>query len=554
MSDDVKVSTFAKTDSISQAKRLAQYVSRLKKEGYVYTTIDTSFRKSDTLCHFIYTGKKFKFNPVIDDSISRQLVDWLGINLKSSYDMRQKEELEKKMLQKFSKNGYPFAKIEFDSLTTRGDTIAYILTLNSFDFIIFDTLKVYPDNVISKKFLYRYLDIEPSSPYNHEKVLNSKKNLQNLAYLKLKRDPSVSFINKKAIVNLAFEKVKANRFDFIIGLLPNTENGVRKWLVTGDVTAEFQNLLNVGEYSYFNFKRLKPENQELSVKFSMPYIFDLPVGPDVDFKLLKNSDTNLDLTSRIGFRYHLKGLNQLSVYWDVFNSSLINIDSTSILASKKLPSNLDVNYNGGGAKIDLYAIDYLYNPTQGWTININSSIGSRRILENYQISSLKNEFINFESAYDTIPKNNLQFTSSIDGSYYLKSGTVGTVRLGLYGIYKFSNSNFLLNELYRYGGNRNLKGFDEEAFRVDRAILLDIEYRFILNKDSYLSLPFFQYSKFRSLADNIFSTHQAMSIGLGISFSTPAGLFNVSFAAGKLDDSAFDFNNAKIHFGYLNRF
>ncbi|WP_315820083.1 hypothetical protein [Paraflavitalea speifideaquila] len=45
-----------------------------------------------------------------------------------------------------------------------------------------------------------------------------------------------------------------------------------------------------------------------------------------------------------------------------------------------------------------------------------------------------------------------------------------------------------------------------------------------------------------------------MGLGLGMAFETKAGIFNISYAAGKRDDAKFNLRQAKIHFGYVNYF
>jgi len=45
-----------------------------------------------------------------------------------------------------------------------------------------------------------------------------------------------------------------------------------------------------------------------------------------------------------------------------------------------------------------------------------------------------------------------------------------------------------------------------------------------------------------------------LGVGLGIAFETKAGIFNMSYAVGKRDDSNFNLRQAKIHLGYVNFF
>jgi hemolysin activation/secretion protein len=162
--------------------------------------------------------------------------------------------------------------------------------------------------------------------------------------------------------------------------------------------------------------------------------------------------------------------------------------------------------------------------------------------------------VDFEALYDSLSTSNLQAQAEVDFSYFIPTGRVGALKLSLNGLYKYNSSTLLTNELIRVGGNRNLRGFDEESFFVDRYFMFTTEYRFILDKNSFLSLPFIHVAHMRRRVDDVDITDTPIGVGLGISFSTPAGLFNVSFAAGKEMSRGFDFNNTKVHFGYLSRF
>jgi len=45
-----------------------------------------------------------------------------------------------------------------------------------------------------------------------------------------------------------------------------------------------------------------------------------------------------------------------------------------------------------------------------------------------------------------------------------------------------------------------------------------------------------------------------MGTGLGMAFETKAGIFNISYALGKRNDTQFNFHDAKIHLGYVSFF
>jgi len=110
------------------------------------------------------------------------------------------------------------------------------------------------------------------------------------------------------------------------------------------------------------------------------------------------------------------------------------------------------------------------------------------------------------------------------------------------------------NELFRIGGNRLLRGFDEQSILTDFYAIATAEFRVILDQNSFLSFPFIDYGRVNSLRDGNRSWENTIGAGIGLNFATGAGIFNVSFAIGRRDDVPVDFSNAKIHFGYVSLF
>ena len=110
------------------------------------------------------------------------------------------------------------------------------------------------------------------------------------------------------------------------------------------------------------------------------------------------------------------------------------------------------------------------------------------------------------------------------------------------------------NEQFRIGGNRLLRGFDEEFFFVTRYAVGTLEYRLLLGQNAYLYL-FGDYAWALDKTPERNETFFPYGIGSGITFETKAGLFGVSLAFGGISGrQALDFASPKVHFGYVSRF
>jgi len=157
-------------------------------------------------------------------------------------------------------------------------------------------------------------------------------------------------------------------------------------------------------------------------------------------------------------------------------------------------------------------------------------------------------------AYDTLSLTNIQFSSEFRGSFFVPVRNFGTIRLGLDAGIRLVNGRVVENELFRIGGNRLLRGFDELSIFSDAYAVGTAEFRLILDRDSYLTLPFFDVARLRYYNEGVPAMDTALGVGLGLNFATRVGIFNVAFAAGNRLGMGFDFQNTKVHFGYTNLF
>ena len=117
------------------------------------------------------------------------------------------------------------------------------------------------------------------------------------------------------------------------------------------------------------------------------------------------------------------------------------------------------------------------------------------------------------------------------------------------------NDQLFNNEAYRIGGFRSMRGFDEESIFSTSYAILRSELRFQLDKDGYV-FGFYDGAWFENSSLNRIGVRRdlAQSFGVGTSFGTTAGIFNLSYALGSQRGNPFLIRTAKIHFGYTSVF
>jgi len=171
-------------------------------------------------------------------------------------------------------------------------------------------------------------------------------------------------------------------------------------------------------------------------------------------------------------------------------------------------------------------------------------------LKNEKILQLNDSTFSYGSLYDSLKLKVAQYKINGSAAIYLPIGGRAGVNGGA-----IISENIFENERYRIGGNKLLRGFDEESIWAGFYFIATIEYRYLLGQNSY----FYLFMDGANVKDNIIGPTRDknyLGFGAGMTFETKAGIFGISYALGKLlePDNPIDFRSAKIHFGYVNHF
>lgn len=544
------------TDSIEFARLLQDDLVDLWSEGYVLSVCDTIFMRDSSFFARIYIGKQYTFGDVSISDNDLALVSAAGLKNVRWKDKTLSVDLisqyAETMLTYLEDNGYPFAKVRLDSTTISEGNVNTHLAVTRHKFVPFDSLALLGEVDIREGYMARYLNIKAKDPYSRSKINDIEKRIGDLTFIDLDSTAIIKFANNVAQVQLYLKPKKASRFDFLIGVLPSSEDGERKFSIIGEFTGEMYNKLGQGEYIFANLQS-RPETKVLDVRFKYPYLFDWPLGIDLKGGIFFNEKFRETIWDA-GVLYQFDGGASLKASWNNKTSRLIDIDTASILLNEKLPNQLDIAYNGGGLEYSYQNLDYRFNPTKGWELRVNGTVGLKKIIKNNTIEKLSRPGIDYVEAYDTLKLNTLQTEANLSTAFYIPAFNIGTFKLGIEGGMQYNEAKIYENELYRIGGNSLLRGFDEQSILTSLYLVNTAEFRLLLDRNSYLSFPFIDYGLTRITIDDEEKWDTAISVGMGINFSTPAGIFNVSFAAGRRLDNPFDFGNTKIHFGYVSLF
>jgi hypothetical protein len=315
------------------------------------------------------------------------------------------------------------------------------------------------------------------------------------------------------------------------------------------------NAFGRGESLELRFSQLQPRTTQVYVKAAYPYLFGIPFGLDGEFNLYRNDTLYLDVKEQIGLQYLFTGGNYLKVFFRNESNSILSVDTLQIKETRQLPPYLDVNTKFYGIEYRFEQLDYRFNPRKGTALFFNGQAGNRIIKENAAIVGLTDPSeptFSFSSLYDSLEEKETQYRlhGTLDKFWQISRRSTFKTSYNGGGII---SSKIFLNELYRIGGFRLLRGFDEESILVSEYHVLTAEYHYLIGQNSFFYL-FFDGAYVENLSISPTVNDTPFGFGAGINFETRAGIFGLSYALGSQQGNPIEFRSAKIHFGYINYF
>jgi len=531
-------------DSLSREHMSKVLIQELHHEGFLLARIAEREIRSGTLYVTLHTGERYQWVGLYPGNVKDDLL------IKSGYDERifngkplsfkKVTDIFEGVISTLEDNGYPFASIRLDSLYQEGTNISAALHYEAGPFITFDTLKlVGSGSKTDAVYLSRLLQIAPGTPYSQKRVNQSITRIQNLPYLRLQGQPELSFQNNEAILYLPVQDRKINVLDGIIGFLPN-EIEQNKLLVTGQFDLALYNIAGKGRNFGVSWQRLSQYSQNLRLSAEEPLVLGSNIDVKASFFLLKEDTTFINRDFRLDLGYRMAPSAYVSFFSRRQSGDLLAV--SQFREAVELPDIADFRFNNYGLHLDLNHLDDVFFPRRGWFSAMEFGIGNKRLLQNTGLP---------EVLYQDVNLNAVQYYITLRSEKHIYF----TPKLGLMTAFsagELSSDNLLLNDMYRIGGLRSIRGFNENFFFANRYIYTNIEPRFYFDAYSYFMI-------FADMGNvtNKFSrggSDWPYAFGSGFSMETAGGMFKFIYAVGQSAEQPLAFNYSRIHFGYTGRF
>jgi translocation and assembly module TamA len=541
----ILVDTLSYPKDQQQAKeKINSLLKTIQAKAFLASNLDSLVTDSNQTTAWIRTGYPYKWAFLSQGNIDEGWLSKTGFRERlyrnRPFDFTEVRKIQDAIVKQAENNGYPFAAVRLDSLLAINGALSAALMIEKNQLYTIDSLTLKGKSKCKVGYMKNYLGIRPDDIYDESKINRISARIRELAFVKEVAPPSARFYEKSTVITLYLEDKKASQFDGILGVLPDN-NKPGKVLLTGELNLRLQSAFGRGELIDLRWRKLQAQTQDLKVNLAYPYLFATPFGIDYKLDLYKRDTTFLNVNNNIGVQYMLMGGNYFKVFLESRSSSLLSTVGLENVST--LPQNADTRLVLYGIGVKFDRVDYRLNPRKGFKVAWNGGAGNKNIKRN---SGLNPEI------YDSLKLKTIQINSDVNLEVYFPLGKRHVIKTRMQAATMY-NQQLFQNELYRIGGLRTLRGFDEESIFASSYGIGTVEYRFLLETNSYF-YGFFDGAWYERNTPNRYLRDTPYGFGAGISFETKLGIFTLNYALGSQFGKLSQIRAAKIHFGIISQF
>jgi outer membrane protein assembly factor BamA len=426
-----------------------------------------------------------------------------------------------KILNDLSTQGKPFSQIQLkDVEITDSDTISATVVLETSKKRIIDNIIVRGYDNIPAAFIKNYAGIKKGDVYNREKLIQDAERLDQLNFLEQSKSPQVLFTPDSTKLYLYFKKTNANSFDGFLGFNNSDDNDVQ---LIGNVDLRLLNNFNYGEEFKLNYKNDGNQQEKFTLGLRLPYILNSRFSLEGQLDFFRQDSTFSNSKQNLKVDYQINR--------NINTGLLVEFEESS-----NLLSSADEREDIADFTKDKYGLNfYFLNPKR-----LNPLF-------------LPSQYLNLELGFANRNSNQMlqrQKFATLKGRYIVQIGKRQYLYSGLEAAFLSSNE-YLTNELYRFGGINNIRGFAENRFFAHMYGILQTEYRYVLGSNLFIH-SVLDYGLYENAVNNF--DDSLYSVGVGIGLQTNAGILRFIAANGGSSSQNIEFRNTQIHIKFITIF
>ena len=423
----------------------------------------------------------------------------------------------KKISEKLSKNGYPFAKVGFknhsflENYTVESEIMINYGSRRYLNDIVVKGYEYFPKNILKNIFW-----LKNNKPLDIEKIIIQSNQIDDKKFARNTREPEILFKRDSTFLYLYLEKIKRNSFDGFITFDSDENSG--KIDLQGYAKINLLNTFNKGEKINFNFKSQKNQDRELNSNIYFPFFLGSALNFEYGLNLIQkdsmftsteqlfNTDINFGkIRSGLGFQNNKSDSYGEIEFVENFQSKLFNVFSDYTI--------LDKNDN---------LIPELFSFSARFGMGNKTQLGNKTSVNKYKLE-IRKKF-------------------NLSGKFKLQTSITKE---------QINSTDIVSNELLRFGGTNSINGFDDNSIFTNKYDLLNSNLFYYLNNTIYIYTIF----DLANYDNSILRIEQKIySGGFGFSSITEKGVISINYSKGNNWGNSFNLKNAKINVTFLTFF
>lgn len=433
-------------------------------------------------------------------------------------------------IKKLEHNGFPLSKLSLKNIQTKKNILYADLELTTNKTRELDQIVVTyaPNNKINSfpkghlaELNRKYL----RKKFNQELANKISESFDYLSFAKTIKFPEVLFTTDSTKIYVYLEKTNTNYFDGLIGFSQNKSN---KTTFNGYADLQLNNLLKSGEKLTLLWKDNGQNQKEFNSSIEISYLFQTKIGIKAQIQIFKQDSLFQNTRTEMQMQYSLNEKTAFYLGYEATESSDIQNSNTNIIR--------DYNNNFANLTFDYLKRDSKNNlfPNQA-KVNFKGGFGKRSAADpNEDKINTRQYYLNL-SAMLNLKLNEKNYFNIRSQNQYLNS------------------TNYLTNELYRFGGINSIRGFLDNSLSSNFYSSLLTEYRFVASPTIYLH-TILDYGIYNY--DNNFNSRiqKLLGFGLGLAISSKSGQFRIALTNGKESNESLEFKKSLLQINYTITF
>ena len=497
-----------------------RFESKLTNQGFFDWLLLEQKKVNDSSFVFKYNlGNSIKSNTIYIDKLSAEEKSLLQLeNDTLVIAISKVESFMKGKITLLEKKGYSLANLQLINQRKVDNNIFSELQLklnskrNITDIVIvgYDKFPAGIKKAITKK--------AKKATFNQDNLKQINAEFDKLQFVSQLKYPEILFTTDSTKIFVYLEKSKPNKFDGFIGFSNDDKS---KLTFNGYLDLQLQNILNSGEKFNLYWKNDGNKQTSFNLGTEIPYIFKTPIGIKANLRIFKQDSTFQNTITDLNLGYYFSYNTKVFLGYQKTNS--VDIQNTN---SFSLNDFTNIFFTTSFEYVTFSKDNSIFPERTKVFVKIGQ--GNRTIL-----STKSNQFfgqLEVNHHFELSQKNSILIKNQ---SYYLQS------------------DDYIINELYRFGGINSIRGFNENSLQANAFSGIMAEYRYLAAPNLYVhSITDYGYFQDKTAAID----DKLLGLGFGFGLFTKNGLLNLVYANGSINNQAIKLSNSIVHISFKTSF